>query len=209
MVPDPRDVVTFHDPPPPPGVSPWVPGAEPHLVEPVVEPDPAWAGWFETVAERVREALGWRAIAVEHVGSTAVPGLPAKPVVDVDLVVADSDDEDAYVPALTAVGFALRVREPWWFGHRLLAAEDPRCNLHVFGLDSPEPVKHRIFRDWLRGNAAEREVYARAKREASSASTAAGEHGMQYNARKEQVVRAIYLRAFAAAGLLPHDPPQD
>src|SRR5690606_23468257 len=130
--------------------------------------------------------LGFRVLSLEHVGSTAVPGLAAKPVIDVDLVVADPDDEDAYVPALVAAGFELRVREPWWFGHRVLRTLQPRSHLHVFGLDSPEPVKRRIFRDWLRSNEEDRVRYARAKREAAAEANAAGEHGMQYNARKEQ-----------------------
>ena len=98
---------------------------------------------------------GQAVLNLEHVGSTSVPGLPAKPIIDMDLTVADPDDEPAYVPALTAVGFELRVREPWWFGHRVLRATEPRCHLHVFGYDSPEPIKHRIFCDWLRGNPAD------------------------------------------------------
>ena len=80
--------------------------------------------------------------------------------------------------------------------------DEPWCNLHVFGFDSPELIRHRIFRDWLRGNPEERARYAAAKREAVAAANARGEHVMQYNARKQQVVREIYHRAFAAAGLL-------
>jgi GrpB-like predicted nucleotidyltransferase (UPF0157 family) len=198
-----RDIVTFHDPEPPPGASGWVEGAGPTPVVTVVEPDPVWSEWYAELAGRVRRALGWRAIAVEHVGSTAVPGLPAKPIIDVDLTVADPDDEAAYVPALEAAGFELRVREPWWFGHRVLRATAPACHLHVFGFDSPEPIKHRIFRDWLRGNDDEAALYARVKQEAAAAASAAGEHGMQYNARKQHVVREIYDRAFRATGLLP------
>jgi len=83
-----------------------------------------------------------------------------------------------------------------------LTADEPRCNLHVFGFDSPEPLRHRIFRDWLRGNSEERDRYAAAKRQAASAANAGGEHVMQYNARKQRVIREIYQRAFAAAGLL-------
>ena len=84
----------------------------------------------------------------------------------------------------------------------MLWADEPPCNLHVFGFDSPELVKHRIFRDWLRGNPGERDLYAAAKRRAAAEANAAGEHVMQYNARKQQVIREIYHRAFAAAGLL-------
>jgi GrpB-like predicted nucleotidyltransferase (UPF0157 family) len=84
----------------------------------------------------------------------------------------------------------------------MLRADEPSCNLHVFGLDGSEQIKHRIFRDWLRGNPADRDRYAAAKRLAASEANAAGEHVMQYNARKQQVIREIYHRAFTAAGLL-------
>jgi GrpB-like predicted nucleotidyltransferase (UPF0157 family) len=201
-VPSRLDIITFHDPPVPDGASPYLPGAGPQPGIDIADPDPAWSLWFEELAGRVRQALGWRALVVEHVGSTSVPDLPAKPIIDIDLVVADPEDEAAYVPALETVGFELRVREPWWFGHRVLRALEPRCHLHVFGYESPEVVKHRLFRDWLRGNPDERALYATAKREAASAANEAGEHAMQYNARKERVVREIYHRAFLASGLL-------
>jgi GrpB-like predicted nucleotidyltransferase (UPF0157 family) len=136
------------------------------------------------------------------VGSTSVPGLAAKPVIDIDLTVADPGHEQDYVPPLETIGLRLVIREPWWYGHRLLRTDEPACNLHVFGPDSPELVRHRIFRDWLRGNPAERDRYAAVKRRAASAANARGEHVMQYNARKEQVIREIYHRAFVAAGLL-------
>lgn len=197
-----EEIITFHDPPPPEGASPWVAGAGPGKDIRIVEPDPAWPQWYDDLADRIRTALGWRALLVQHVGSTSVPGLPAKPIIDIDLVVADPDDEAAYVPALEETGFVLRVREPWWFGHRAMRSVDPLCNLHIFGFDSPEVVKHRLFRDWLRGNPDERALYAATKREAATAAHASGEDMMQYNARKEQVVREIYQRAFLAMGLL-------
>jgi GrpB-like predicted nucleotidyltransferase (UPF0157 family) len=203
VVPSREDIVTFHDPPPPEGESPWVAGAGPHKDIRIVEPDPAWPAAYDVLAGRIRGALGWRAIVLQHVGSTSVPGLPAKPVIDIDLVVADPDDETAYLQPLEDAGFVLRVREPWWWGHRALRHEDPVCNLHVFGPDSPEVVKHRLFRDWLRGTPADRDLYAAAKRESAAAANASGEDMMQYNARKEQVVRDIYHRAFVAMGLLP------
>ena len=138
--------------------------------------------------------------AAGHVGSTSVPGLPAKPTIDIDLTVADPGREQDYVPALESAGFRLVIREPWWYCHRMLKSDEPRCNLHVFGFDSPELVRHRIFRDWLRGNPDESDLYAAAKRQAAAESNAAGEHGMQYNARKEQLLREIYHRAFLATG---------
>jgi GrpB-like predicted nucleotidyltransferase (UPF0157 family) len=196
------EIVSFADSVPPPGAGSWVPGAAPAVGIEVAEPDPAWPRRYDDLAGRIRAALGWRALQLEHVGSTAVPGLAAKPVIDIDLTVADPGREPDYLPALESVGFRLVIREPWRHGHRALVADQPRCNLHVYGFDSPEPVRHRIFRDWLRGHPEERERYEAAKRRAASAANADGEHVMQYNARKQQVVREIYHRAFAAAGLL-------
>ena len=196
------EIVSFDDSPPPPGADPWVGGARPATGIEMTDPDLAWPRQYDVLAARIREALGWRVLQLDHVGSTAVPGLAAKPVIDIDMTVADPGRELDYVPALETAGFQLTVREPWWYGHRMLRADDPACNLHVFGFDSPELVKHRIFRDWLRGNPGERDRYAAAKREAASRANAGGEHVMQYNARKQQVIREIYDRAFVATGLL-------
>ena len=196
------EIVLFDDSPPPPGAAPWVAGAAPATGIDITEPDPSWPIRYDYLASQIREALGWRVLQLDHVGSTSVPGLAAKPIIDIDLIVADPGRERNYVPPLEAIGFHLTIREPWWYGHRVLRAAEPPCNLHVFGFDSPEPIRHRILRDWLRGNPQERDRYAAAKHEAASAANAAGEHVMQYNARKEQVIREIYHRAFAAAGLL-------
>ncbi len=105
--------------------------------------DPAWPRQYDDLASRIRKVLGWRVLQLEHVGSTSVQGLAAKPVIDIDLTVADPDREQDYVPALEAIGFRLTIREPWWYGHRALRADEPCCNLHVFGFDSPESVRHR------------------------------------------------------------------
>ena len=196
------EIVSFDSAPPPAGANPWVLGGPTTGTIEVTDADPAWPEQYLVLAGQIRAALGWRALQLEHVGSTSVPGLPAKPIIDIDLTVADPDREQGYVPALEAIGFQLVIREPWWYGHRALRGYEPSRNLHVFGFDSPEPVKHRIFRDWLRGNPDERDRYADAKRQAASAANAAGEHVMQYNARKEQVITEIYHRAFIATGLL-------
>lgn len=198
----PRQIVTFDDAPPPPGRSAWVDGAAPEREIAIEAHDRGWAEAFTRIEARVREALGPAALVVEHVGSTAVPGLPAKPIIDVDLTVPDPDDEEVYVPALTRAGFVLRVREPWWYGHRLFGGTDLRTNVHVFGPDCPETVRHRIFRDWLREHPADRDLYRDAKLAAAGEANAAGEHVMEYNARKQHVIREIYGRAFAAAGLV-------
>jgi GrpB-like predicted nucleotidyltransferase (UPF0157 family) len=196
------EIVSFDDSPPPAGADPWVAGAAPAADIEVTGPDPDWPQYYDVLASRIQKVLGWRVLQLDHVGSTSVQGLAAKPVIDIDLTVADPGREQDYVPALEAFGFQLVVREPWWYGHRMLRADEPRCNLHVFGFDSPEPVRHRIFRDWLRGNPDERDRYAAAKRQAASDANAGGEHVMQYNARKQQVIREIYHRAFVAAGLI-------
>ncbi len=107
--------------------------------------------------------LGNRALRIEHTGSTAVPGLAAKPVIDMLLVVADSSDEDAYAPALQAAGCDLRIREPNWHEHRMFKGPDTDINLHVFSPGCPEIERIVRFRDWLRSTAADRDLYARTK----------------------------------------------
>jgi GrpB-like predicted nucleotidyltransferase (UPF0157 family) len=205
VVPSRAQIVTFDDFPTPPGATVWVPGAPRPIGVEITDPDPGWPSNYGVLAGRIRRALRWRVLQLEHVGSTSVPGLAAKPIIDIDLTVADPGREQDYVPALEQAGFQLVIREPWWYEHRMLHGDEPGCNLHVFGFDSPELVKHRIFRDWLRGNAAERDRYAAAKLRAAAEANARAEDVMQYNARKEQVIREIYHRAFVAAGLLEQD----
>ncbi|GAA1487743.1 GrpB family protein [Brachybacterium sacelli] len=194
-------IIAFDDSPPPPGADPWV---EPAVSEPIEirEHDPAWASCADEVGRQLRNALGGRALQVAHIGPTAVPGLPAKPLLDLDLTVADPDREQEWLPQLVAAGFRLTIREPWWYGHRMVALRAPAANVHVFGPDSPEPLRHLVFRDHLRRHDADRRLYGQVKRDAAAHANAAQELVMQYNARKEQVLRAVYARAFAAAGLL-------
>lgn len=195
-----REIITFSDDEPPAGETPWVVEPSVGRIE-IVEPDPAWPDVFADIAERVRRALGARVLHLEHVGSTAVPDLPAKPVIDIDLIVASPADEDAWCAPLQRAGFTLTVREPWWYEHRVLKLADPRAHLHVFSPAAPEPWKHRIFRDHLRRDTSDRELYARTKRDAAKLATDAEETMMAYNARKEAVIHDVYARAFRAAGL--------
>jgi GrpB-like predicted nucleotidyltransferase (UPF0157 family) len=185
-----------------PDDDPWVGGRPDVSPIAVADPDPSWPAQFEELAQRIRRALGDRVLELEHVGSTSVPGLPAKPVIDIDLTVADSSDERTYVPALEAEGFTLRIREPRWHEHRCLAAASPRCNLHVWSPDSPEVIRHRMFRDWLREHPEDRVRYAEAKRASADASNSAAEDVMAYNLRKQPVVREILDRMFRAHGML-------
>jgi GrpB-like predicted nucleotidyltransferase (UPF0157 family) len=160
----------------------------------LVDYDPDWPRLFAREEERIRDALGSRALLIEHAGSTSVPGLAAKPVIDIVLVVADSADEAAYLPALKAAGYVLRVREPEWFEHRLLKGPDTSVNVHVFSPDSPEIERMLLFRDWLRRNEADRALYERAKRELAQKEW---EYVQHYANAKSDVVEQIIARARA------------
>ena len=135
-------------------------GREPAEIS-VVDYDERWPVRFREIAERVRRALGRDALAVEHIGSTSVPGLAAKPIVDVLLTVADVGDEAAYVPALESAGFLLRVREP---AHRMVRTPARDVHVHVYEPDRPEVRDYLDLRDWLRVDAEDRELYAATKR---------------------------------------------
>ncbi|MGN6168446.1 MAG: GrpB family protein [Solirubrobacteraceae bacterium] len=196
------DITTFNDSPPPPGESPYLSGYGPTTELSIVEYDACWPAQYERLAGLIRTALGPAVLALDHVGSTAVPGLAAKPVIDVDLTVADGAAESSYVPALERRGFRLVIREPWWYGHRLLRHGEPACNLHVWSPDCPETARHLIFLDWLRANPTERERYARAKRAALEQTASTDGNVEVYNAHKHAAIRQIYGRAFTAIGLV-------
>jgi GrpB-like predicted nucleotidyltransferase (UPF0157 family) len=129
----------------------------------IVDYDSRWPDLFQREAGRIRAALGSRALRIEHTGSTSVPGLPAKPVIDILLVVAESAEEAAYAPALERAGYALRIREAAWHEHCMFKGPDTDINLHVFSSGCPEVDRIVGFRDWLRSNAADRDLYARTK----------------------------------------------
>jgi GrpB-like predicted nucleotidyltransferase (UPF0157 family) len=128
--------------------------------------DAAWPQRFAAEEARIRAALEDRARLVEHAGSTSVPGLPAKPVIDIVLAVPDSADEPGYLPDLEAAGYVLRVREPDWHEHRMLARRaEIAVQVHVFTAGSSEIDRMLAFRDRLRSVPEERERYLAAKRE--------------------------------------------
>ena len=163
----------------------------------LVEYDPAWPEHFAREAQRIKAALGKRAVGVEHVGSTSVPGLMAKPIIDILLVVTDSADEPSYVPALEGAGYVLRIREPDWHQHRLFKGPDININLHVFTRGSEEIQRTLLLRDWLRTNKADRELYARTKQELAARKW---RYGQNYADAKSEVVEAILARAQASSG---------
>lgn len=129
------------------------------------EYDPRWPQLFERERQRIQAALPGPAIVVHHSGSTSVPGLPAKPIIDITMTVPDSTDEDAYVPQLTAAGYTFMLREPEWFEHRLMTHDWPRVNLHIFTAGCDEVDRMLQFRDHLRRDATDRQLYADVKRD--------------------------------------------
>ncbi|HEX3924812.1 MAG TPA: GrpB family protein [Streptosporangiaceae bacterium] len=159
--------------------------------------DPAWADRFAAARSSLRDVLGGLVVNVEHVGSTSVPGLAAKPIIDIDLVIEDTTEEARYLAPLERLGYRLVLREPWWYGHRMLVGPDEDVNLHVWPRGAPEPVRHTLFRDWLRSHPGDRDLYARTKRRL--ARDTAQQPG-DYSLAKNDVIDAIYARIFAGTG---------
>ena len=158
----------------------------------LAEYDPEWPRLFEREATRIRAALGSKAVQIEHVGSTSVPGLAAKPLIDIILVVADSSDEDAYVPELESAGYTLRIREPDWYEHRLFKGPDTNVNVHTFSEGCEEIGRMLAFRDWLRTHDDDRDLYLSAKRELA---TRKWRYVQNYADAKSAVVQEINARA--------------
>jgi GrpB-like predicted nucleotidyltransferase (UPF0157 family) len=157
--------------------------------------DPAWVDRFAAADSSLHEVLGGLIVDVEHVGSTSVPGLAAKPIIDIDLLLADTADESRYLPTLERLGYRLVLREPWWYGHRMLVSSAEDVHLHVWPPGAPEPVRHKLFRDWLRSHPEDRELYASTKRRiARDTVRCPGD----YNLAKNDVIDDIYARIFAS-----------
>ena len=162
----------------------------------LVDHDPAWATLYAREAERISTALGPAALRVEHAGSTAVPGLAAKPIIDIVLAVADSADEAAYVPPMEEAGYVLRIREPDWYEHRVFKGPDTDINVHVFSAGCDELDRMLRFRDHLRTDDADRELYERTKRELAARRWKYVQH---YADAKSEVVAEIMARAEAGS----------
>jgi GrpB-like predicted nucleotidyltransferase (UPF0157 family) len=162
--------------------------------------DPAWTAAYRGHAAKIGAALGDRALRLEHVGSTSVPQLPAKPVIDIVLEVRDSAAEPAYAPNLQAAGYELRIREPDWFEHRVFKDLAGGVNLHVFSGGCPETERMIQFRDWLRSHPDDRDLYAHTKHELAARRWT---YMQQYADAKTNVITSIMGRAHAALPI-PH-----
>ncbi len=161
----------------------------------IADYDPSWPAMFAREVERIGQALGEGVVRLEHVGSTSVPGLAAKPRIDILLVVHDSSNEPSYVPALESAGYVLRIREPNWYQHRVFKGPDTDLNLHVFSPGCIEIDRMVTFRDWLRTHAEDRALYERTKRDLASRSW---KYVQNYADAKTEVVEQILARAMAA-----------
>jgi GrpB-like predicted nucleotidyltransferase (UPF0157 family) len=157
--------------------------------------DPEWPRQYEREAHRVVEALGDRALRLEHVGSTSIPRLSAKPIIDMLLVVANSSIEAEYVPAMERAGYVLRIREPDWYEHRLFKGPAASINLHVFSAGCAEIDRMITFREHLRADVADRELYERTKLELAARRW---DYIQEYADAKTEVVEAIIARAARA-----------
>jgi GrpB-like predicted nucleotidyltransferase (UPF0157 family) len=192
-LPDPTDVAAGHGPPmePAQAASPPLPAR----IE-LRDYDPSWPQLYAREAARIRSALGERVVRLEHAGSTSVPGLAAKPIIDIVLEVPDAAEEAAYLPTMEAAGYVLRIREPDWFQHRLFKGPDTDINLHLFSAGCPETDRMVSFRDWLRRDVGDRELYVRTKWELAARSWTSVQ---QYADAKTAVIGAILARAQGAS----------
>jgi GrpB-like predicted nucleotidyltransferase (UPF0157 family) len=157
----------------------------------LAEYDSNWPRLFSREAARIREILGDRVLLCEHIGSTSVPGLAAKPIIDILLVVPDTTDEEAYVSDLERHGYTLVIREPDWYEHRALKGPDTNINLHVYPPGSPEIGKYLRFRDRLRASDADRQLYEDTKRRLAARTWT---YIQQYADAKDEVIAEIRQR---------------
>jgi GrpB-like predicted nucleotidyltransferase (UPF0157 family) len=158
----------------------------------IVSYDPDWPSRFDEQAALIRKAMGPAALAIDHVSSTAVPSLAAKPVLDVVLTVNDSSQEEIYSTALESEGFSILIREPEWFEHRMLKHSSPATNLHVFSVGCTEIERLKLFRDWLRSHQADRLLYEKVKRELAIRKWSCVQ---DYADAKTEVIKEIMQRA--------------
>ena len=155
----------------------------------IVDYDPNWSIIFESLKKDIDYALKDIPHQVEHVGSTSVPGLCAKPIIDMVLTISNPKKEDAYVPLLQRLGYRLRIREDDWYDHRMLKLNQPQVNLHVFGFNCPEVKRMLDFRDWLTTHPDDMALYGSTKRRLATQSF---EYVQDYADAKSDVVSTIF-----------------
>jgi GrpB-like predicted nucleotidyltransferase (UPF0157 family) len=160
----------------------------------LVDYDPEWPARFARIRERLAGALGATARTIEHIGSTAVPGIEAKPIIDVLVTVDEVEDEARYLPAIVELGYELRVRED---RHRMFRPASRDAHVHVCAEGGREQHDYLLLRDWLRHSAEDRGAYAGLKRKLAIEDWP----DVNYYARaKSPLISEILARARADAG---------
>lgn len=186
-----QQIMTFLDGDP--NENPWVKGKpQPEQID-VVKYNNEWPLIFTEQKQAISNVLANQFISIEHVGSTAVPTLAAKPVIDIDLIVQSPNDESRYLAALESLGYELTVRELSWYQHRMLRLAEPRVNLHIFPQNCPEHIRHLLFRDWLITHPKDCALYEETKLSAKMGTNDV----VTYNLNKNEVVKQIYQHIFA------------
>ena len=156
--------------------------------------DERWVDVYRDHRCRIRDALAGVDVEVDHIGSTSVPGLAAKPVIDIVVTVDDITAEEDYLGALLAAGYELRVREP---GHRLVRTPARDVHVHIFERGDPAVDEYLLFRDRLRSDADDRALYESTKRALLGRRW---DDTNDYAEAKTDVILAIKARAREARG---------
>lgn len=169
----------------------------------IADYDSAWPSRFAELAARIGLALGDAALAIEHIGSTSVPRLAAKPIIDVLVVVADLEDEPSYVPALVDARFVLRVREA---GHRMFRTPERDAHIHVYPSGDRAIRDYLDLRDWLRIDGSDRALYEGVKRDLAQRPWSDMNH---YAEAKSDVIQQVLgrARAWRASAASQRRPP--
>ena len=158
----------------------------------IVDYDPSWPDTFKFHEALISQALGDVALRIEHVGSTAVPGLAAKPIIDILLVVEDSGNEESYLPQMEGAGYELHIREPDWHQHRMFRKPERDVHIHVYSLGCPEIDRIILFRNQLRSSPDDRSRYEQTKRKLAERSWECMD---DYAKEKTDVVESIITAA--------------
>ncbi|MDN3905799.1 GrpB family protein [Arthrobacter sp. YD2] len=156
--------------------------------------DDRWPDVYQTHRRRIEAALAPTRVEIEHIGSTSVPGLAAKPIIDIVVAVEDTTAEEDYLAPLIAAGYELRVREP---GRRLVRTPARDVHVHLYERGDHAVEEYLLLRDHLRANAADRALYESTKRTLLSGQW---EDMNDYADAKTDVILAIKARARAARG---------
>jgi GrpB-like predicted nucleotidyltransferase (UPF0157 family) len=153
----------------------------------------SWPERFERERARIARVLGPALIRIDHIGSTSIPGLAAKPIVDIQASVPDVEDDDQYMSLLESIGYVLRLREA---DHRMLRTPAVTVHVHICSAGSDWERRHLLFRDWLRADERDRRAYEALKRQLAVRDWP---DVSEYTAAKTDLVAEIAERAEAWA----------